>query len=1021
MTADGATIIWVWQDGVYVLRRSAPRVASGPRWRVSGKGGVVHVVAFGDGLLAVGQGDGWLEIHRLETGDSLWKNGHSGTWELRPVGPFLTARSPTAALLVVDTRHTPAVRSWQRRLPADALSYAVSLPDRLAVGTRSATVQWLPLDPETAGPRAMVDAPGAVGALAFYGDAGVVVGGDFRGLHLLEPGRPSQELVPQVVGTDSLLTWQSRVVSVTDEGLTAWTLGSASELTVAGLVSLALGFVAAVGFVSIHLVRRRRAARGQVERATAPSASLASLAPEPAAVHWDVPSPPEKLVSACRRGECVLYAGAGLSAQAGLPTWRPFLEGLLERAIQVRVLTEDTAASLRSGLQEGVTDPVADSLVNAFRAKPDEFLEYLRSVFLAPAAPPTVAHRCLRDLRLCGAVTTNFDGLLERTFAERTAAVHTPRDAEALFEALAKRTFFLLKLYGTLERPETVVAAPAAFAELLAKNQPFASFMEGVFVGRTLLFLGTSLEGIETYLNTLTPKEHLTRPHYAVVAVTGTAWQARAELLQRRFGIEVLPYSPTDRHPELAAFLGALVRAVRGETQEEAPTSVHVDEEAGGPRPVRRLQLHNIGPFTDFALDLTPGWTVLLGDNGVGKSNILRAIALAVCGRDAEAYAGRLIRAGEPSATVVLETADSTYRAEIKRTSDGGASVTVVPARPLELEGWLVLGFPPLRSVSWDRPKGPTTEGRRRPGADDVLPLITGAPDPRLDSLKQWLVNLDARINYEASHASADPRYGQLLHRFFDVVNRVTPGLRLEFGHVNPDTHEVTVITDDGEVPIEIVSQGMTSLVAWVGVLLRRLYEVYGETADPTGQYALVLVDEIDAHMHPEWQQAVVGQLREIFPRVQFIATTHSPLVVGGMTPDQVVRLRRDDQGAVVRVPVTSEMTMGRADQILTSHLFGMRTTLDMETQKRMEDYKHLLAKTKRTADEEREFVELSQVLRFRIPLSLETPAERRAQALVQAVIADQLGEKQPDGQRALLAKARQLIEEVTAGSVAKS
>jgi AAA domain, putative AbiEii toxin, Type IV TA system len=188
-----------------------------------------------------------------------------------------------------------------------------------------------------------------------------------------------------------------------------------------------------------------------------------------------------------------------------------------------------------------------------------------------------------------------------------------------------------------------------------------------------------------------------------------------------------------------------------------------------------------------------------------------------------------------------------------------------LPTR-LDAEGWLALGFPALRTVTWRPTRGPQLDARRtRPNPEDVLPLVVGAPDPRVDDLKQWLVDIDYRINNKDDQNGA--RYKVLRDEFFKVLGRLTGGLKVEYGKVNFELKQVILITDDGEVPIESVSQGTISLLGWIGVLMQRLYEVYGHAVRPIEQSALVLIDEIDAHMHPAWQLRLVPLLRDIFPR----------------------------------------------------------------------------------------------------------------------------------------------------------
>ena len=200
------------------------------------------------------------------------------------------------------------------------------------------------------------------------------------------------------------------------------------------------------------------------------------------------------------------------------------------------------------------------------------------------------------------------------------------------------------------------------------------------------------------------------------------------------------------------------------------------------------------------------------------------------------------------------------------------------------------------------------------------------------------------------------------------------------------------VRTNDGQIPIESLSQGMTSLLSWVGILLQRLYEVHYDSSnvtDPKQEYALVLMDEIDAHMHPKWQQTLVAKLKRIFPNVQVIASTHSPLVVAGMPVSQIVRFERNEGGQVETVHIDDDMSIGRTDQVLTGDLFGLETTLalDEETEQLMDEYKSLLSTMKRNNEQDNRYFELHRALADRIPPTSETKLERRAHELALAVL----------------------------------
>ena len=1019
-----------------------------------------------------------------------------------------------------------------------------------------------------------------------------------------------------------------------------------------------------------------RAIRRQSPSTPLPSAPKTTVTAQPSAL--PPVAVPADLVQSCLAGECVLFAGAGLSARAGVPTWNQFLFDLLDHALKHKVIDANYAHSLGAALHEGERDAAADGIVQMFGNQRELLQSFLQQYF-QDAGPISSAHKFLQQIPFSAVITTNYDRLLEQAFPEYAQeGLFTPKEAEPLLDALSQKRRFLLKLYGLIERLETLIFAPIEYREALSSNISFSKFMEGSFFSRTFFFVGLGLEGIQDFLSGFVFRGTNPRKHFALVAVTGSAWKTRAELLQRRYNIEVIPFPVSDKFPEVDTFLEDLCHAVRPVASHGTTPVAQVPTVPG----VRRVVLEDIGPFERLEIDFPKGhnWKILLGDNGVGKSTILKAIAVAIMGSDARSFAARLVRSGKTKGRITLYTEHnpvSGYITEIL-TKDmlSEAEIVSLPARPMEAEGWLALGFSPLRVVTWAGSTGPQPIIQKgRPTSDDLLPLVSGESDPRMDRLKQWIVNLDsvdkpgrarslsghtgrvssivfapdgrtlisgsidgtirfwdcwtgtetrklaahsggvnsivlskdgkvlASGSYDRSaktwnavsgdhiksfHGSlsqifsvalsADGAtlvtasesgtvriwspYGHQLNtirgngsgswclalspdsetiasgtysgtinlnkmetgefiRSIEVGRGVVMGLAwspdgqrlisgsrngpvnvwdvasgLEIGEfpgvdtrtvaISPDGRTIAAGFDCGEVkawdadsgrelmnaqahpqavwcvafapdgrtlasasddrtiklwslpgsipggnqqetirrffrllgvltdrqdidylsvtenyrvmvkvadaadgvPLELLSQGMTSLFGWIGVLCQRLKETLQlPTQDPlpTSSYALVLIDELDAHMHPKWQQVLVHRLKKAFPNVQFIACTHSPLIAAGLDKNEVDRFIID-KGRMAKVDFDRDMTLGRTDQILTGELFGLETTLDPATQELVEEYEDLLGEPERDDKQEKRFRELGRELEDRIPPTPSDLVERRAGELLEAL-----------------------------------
>jgi predicted ATP-binding protein involved in virulence len=154
------------------------------------------------------------------------------------------------------------------------------------------------------------------------------------------------------------------------------------------------------------------------------------------------------------------------------------------------------------------------------------------------------------------------------------------------------------------------------------------------------------------------------------------------------------------------------------------------------------------------------------------------------------------------------------------------------------------------------------------------------------------------------------------------------------------------------------MSLGYRTLMTWMVDFASRLFERYPDNPDPLAEPAIVLVDEIDLHLHPRWQRTLMQFLSETFPNTQFIVSAHSPLVVQAATDANIVLLRREGDHVVIDNDIKA-IRGWRVDQVLTSDLFGLESARPPQNDTALKERTRLLSKTRLTAKDKIRLQEL--------------------------------------------------------------
>lgn len=329
---------------------------------------------------------------------------------------------------------------------------------------------------------------------------------------------------------------------------------------------------------------------------------------------------------------------------------------------------------------------------------------------------------------------------------------------------------------------------------------------------------------------------------------------------------------------------------------------------------IERVVIKNFRPIRDLEIDLARSssdrgpWTVLLGENGSGKSSILHAIALTLMGGDQRRAlaidARKYLRHRARKGLVQVYLSGRTEPLEL-RWATGDTEFTGPEQVPA-----LLLAYGATRLLPQSPDAAPDLRMVRVDNLfDPLLPLT----DPT-----SWLRSLD-----DDTFADVADGIHELLALGPDAA-LVRTGGKVVLGQ-GRDKSELSALSD-----------GYQSMVVMACDILRSVMTLWQQ---PTLAEGIVLIDEVGAHLHPRWRLRIVTAMRNLMPRVQFVITTHDPLCLRGVVDGEVVVIRRNSDGDVVSITDLPPVTGMRIDQLLTSEHFGLGSTDDPVVADLWEEY----------------------------------------------------------------------------------
>lgn len=228
----------------------------------------------------------------------------------------------------------------------------------------------------------------------------------------------------------------------------------------------------------------------------------------------------------------------------------------------------------------------------------------------------------------------------------------------------------------------------------------------------------------------------------------------------------------------------------------------------------------------------------------------------------------------------------------------------------------------------------------RLPTVDDALSF--SRPQDESERLLQGIFTMDLQGSTEVKNG-IDGRYSRMIKSIEEAINTVTgssfgfvstvhpsPALRIHWGD-GPETFDITTLPD-----------GLRSVLGWLvqGVVWMDVF--HSKSSNPLNEPVIILVDEPETHLHPEWQWRVLPMMQKLFPKAQIFVATHSPFVVSSLNENAWIHRLKVGEGGKVIVEDPREVEKGDSYTTALTEVLGVTGYFDPENQELLDEFKSL-------------------------------------------------------------------------------
>jgi energy-coupling factor transporter ATP-binding protein EcfA2 len=452
--------------------------------------------------------------------------------------------------------------------------------------------------------------------------------------------------------------------------------------------------------------------------------------------------------------------------------------------------------------------------------------------------------------------------------------------------------------------------------------------------------------------------------------------------------------------------------------------------------PLTELSLENVGPFKGrITFTFDRNINVLVGPNNSGKSTALMAIGDLLI--HSFQIPGKLFRPGKTSRFQLRYEGDKPQPKDFQRNLPLPIAFSKFWTDK-KYERWVCsvlpsLGYcifvPAIRRSTDFRATGPTTRGHKPDAAlEEVLRSRLEQPADGFDGIgrkgkgferisrkaldeidkrKQSFLTSDATSTSEIATVASDsdliqkmvdldyksyresiPGIKELFKKITVVASDITEGFPIEFDCIKEDDHGLVpqYKTPSGDLPLGVLSQGTQSIIQWLGRLFIGLAEYNNYPTDLENLAGILVIDEIDAHLHPSWQRRILPALSKHFPRFQVFCSTHSPLMLAGLKEGQVQLLTRSIDGTIDVSQNQSDIIGWSADEILR-RVQRVTNPTDAETDRQINRLQELDQKPRPTRKERAEKDTLRRSLADRLSPNVDEDQLREFRRLLDAAL----------------------------------